>query len=108
MSWVLQFVPLLALVTLLAPRSADAHGRLINPASRGSAFRFGFKNPADWNDNAGVCGGHSNQKAHDGKCGMCGDPVQGPLLHEAGGKFANGIITKNYAKGQKIDVTLDP
>merc|ERR1712142_1400240 len=42
-----------------------------------------------------------------GKCGMCGDPVQGPLLHESGGKFANGIITKTYTKGQKIDVTLD-
>jgi len=97
----------MALVVSFAPRGCDAHGRLIQPASRGSAFRLGFDNPADWNDNAGVCGGHSNQKNHDGKCGMCGDPVQGPLLHEAGGKFANGIITKTYTKGQKIDVTLD-
>ena len=25
---------------------------------------------------------------------------QGPFLHEAGGKFANGIITKTYSKGE--------
>merc|ERR1712212_1031038 len=64
MSSALQVVALLALMALFTPRAADAHGRLINPASRGSAFRFGFKNPSDWNDNAGVCGGHSNQKNH--------------------------------------------
>merc|ERR1712168_1611928 len=107
MSSALQVVALLALMALFTPRAADAHGRLINPASRGSAFRFGFKNPSDWNDNAGVCGGHSNQKNHGGKCGMCGDKIQGPFDHEAGGKFANGIITKTYSKGQKIDVKLD-
>ena len=30
-----------------------------------------------------------------GKCGICGDPYNGPKPHEApGGKYANGIIGK--------------
>merc|ERR1739838_1025738 len=103
----LSLLCLAVMLGVLSPRGCEAHGRLIDPASRGSAFRFGFDNPSDWNDNAGVGGGHSNQKSHDGKIGMCGDPVQGPFLHEAGGKFANGIITKTYSKGQKIDVTVE-
>ena len=35
------------------------HGRLMEPVSRASAWRKGFKNPADYNDNEGYCGGYS-------------------------------------------------
>ena len=34
-----------------------AHGRLIHPPSRASMWRFGYENPADYNDNQGFCGG---------------------------------------------------
>ena len=39
-----------------------------------------------------------------GKCGVCGDSFSGPRLHETGGKFATGIIVKEYKKGEIIDV----
>ena len=35
----------------------SGHARLIQPPSRSSMWRFGFKNPADYNDNQGFCGG---------------------------------------------------
>ena len=37
----------------------QSHGRLMEPVSRASAWRKGFKNPADYNDNEGYCGGYS-------------------------------------------------
>jgi len=44
----------------------------------------------------------------DGKCGICGDPWdQEPRLHEAGGRYANGIIVRSYRPGQDIDVEID-
>lgn len=46
-------------------------------------------------------------EVHDGKCGVCGDPWQGPREHEAGGKFANGIIVKQYEIGEMITVTVE-
>ncbi|XP_013399279.2 uncharacterized protein LOC106165573, partial [Lingula anatina] len=44
---------------------------------------------------------------HGGKCGVCGDPYQGPRQNEAGGKYANGIIVRNYARGQEIEVKVE-
>ena len=37
-----------------------------------------------------------------GKCGVCGDnyALEPPRPHEAGGEFANGVITRRYAPGQ--------
>ena len=43
---------------------------------------------------------------YKGKCGICGDPWQGPRENEAGGKYANGIITARFTAGQVIDVTI--
>ena len=39
-----------------------------------------------------------------GKCGICGDPWDGLRENEAGGRYAKGIITRNYTEGQIIDV----
>ena len=34
-----------------------------------------------------------------GKCGICGDPYDGPLLHQApGGEYANGNIVAQYSE----------
>lgn len=42
-----------------------------------------------------------------GKCGVCGDPWNGPREHEVGGTFANGIIVRKYNVGQVIDVIIE-
>eukprot|EP00090_Calanus_glacialis_P015438 TRINITY_DN24376_c0_g1_i1.p1 TRINITY_DN24376_c0_g1~~TRINITY_DN24376_c0_g1_i1.p1 ORF type:complete len:350 (-),score=50.99 TRINITY_DN24376_c0_g1_i1:118-1071(-) len=66
------------------------------------------QNPPDSNWMQGFCGGkfHQWSPAIRGKCGICGDPWDAsPREHEApGGKFANGIITRNYTPGQVITV----
>ena len=42
------------------------------------------------------------------RCGICGDPWgESPREHEAGGKYANGIITRKYSPGQDVKVTVD-
>lgn len=42
----------------------------------------------------------------NGRCGVCGDPYQGPRENEAGGKYASGVIVRNYTEGQHIQVVL--
>lgn len=44
-----------------------------------------------------------------GKCGICGDPYnqKQPRDHEAGGKYASGIITRHYTESQQIDVDVE-
>ena len=37
---------------------------------------------------------------------MCGDPWHGVRDNEAGGKYASGIITGTYTKGQTITVSI--
>lgn len=38
---------------------AAGHGRLMEPPSRNSMWRFGYPNPVDYNDNELFCGGYS-------------------------------------------------
>ena len=44
---------------------------------------------------------------NNGKCGVCGDPFDGKRDHEAGGKFARGIIVKRYQPGKAIKVVVE-
>ena len=86
------------------------HGRLIEPPSRASAWRYGFDTPKDYDDNQGFCGGKEYQwEQHNGKCGICGDPWgDNPRAHEApGGKFATGTIVRSYTAGQTINATVE-
>lgn len=51
------------------------------------------------------CGGFTRQFVqNDGKCGLCGDPwdAPSPRPNEAGGLYANGILVRNYTKGQVL------
>merc|ERR1712141_977893 len=85
------------------------HGRLMDPPSRASQWRLGFDNPPDYDDNQGYCGGknHENNEM-GGKCGICGDPYDGPWPHQApGGKYANGNIVAQYAQGSMVDVAVE-
>ena len=46
--------------------------------------------------------------AMGGKCGVCGDPIDGPRLNEAPkGKYFTGMITETYEAGSVIDVRVE-
>ncbi|CAG2175745.1 unnamed protein product, partial [Oppiella nova] len=82
-----------------------AHGRLIDPPSRSSAWRFGYKTKINYNDNELFCGGFTRQwKRNGGKCGICGDPYDGKRDNETpNGKYAKTLaITRTYISGQTI------
>ena len=101
-------LPSLLLVSLLA--RVRSHARLMEPPSRASMWRLGYDNPPDFNDHQGFCGGFKHQFGRmGGRCGICGDPADAwPRQHEApGGRFANGIITRQYKPGQDIVVKID-
>merc|ERR1712168_10883 len=85
------------------------HGRLMYPPSRASQWRVGWDNPPDYNDNHSDCGGKKHQwEEMDGKCGICGDPYDGPWDHQApGGIFANGNIVDHYKEGSWVDIAVD-
>ncbi|CAH1775247.1 unnamed protein product [Owenia fusiformis] len=88
--------------------SVDGHGRLWWPSGRSTLFRWGYDNPVNYNDNELFCGGFGHQQnVNDGKCGVCGDPWDGPWPNEAGGTYANGIIVANYEVGSVFDVTVE-
>ena len=95
-------------VLLSVPLSVvDGHGRLMDPPSRNSMWRSGFRNPPNYNDNELNCGGFSYQwSVNKGKCGVCGDPFGRVQEHVFPGKYANNIITKTYRKGNEIDVMV--
>ncbi|XP_071115849.1 putative uncharacterized protein DDB_G0268364 [Haliotis cracherodii] len=89
------------------PPLCDAHGRLMDPPARNSMWRLGFNNPVNYNDNELYCGGRMVQwLRNSGKCGVCGDAYHGKNDHEAGGKYANGIITRSFHEGDTIPVTV--
>ncbi|RWS02710.1 uncharacterized protein B4U79_01228 [Dinothrombium tinctorium] len=68
------------------------HGRLIDPPSRSTAWRYGFKTPINFDDQELFCGGFRNQwYINGGKCGICGDPFNGERRNE----LPNGIYAKN-------------
>ena len=43
----------------------------------------------------------------DGRCGVCGDPWQGPRDNEPGGKYARGIIVRRYRPNSVIRLVVD-
>ena len=47
-----------------------------------------------------------HQQNLGGKCGICGDPWDGPKPHEVPGRYANGIIVDNFKSGQEVEITV--
>ncbi|XP_050544859.1 uncharacterized protein LOC126907537 [Daktulosphaira vitifoliae] len=91
-------------------RPTDGHGRLIEPPSRSSMWRYGFNTPPNYNDHELYCGGFTKQyQINGGKCGICGDPWDAPQPrpHEAGGKYGLGVITRRYKIGQPFIVRVE-
>merc|ERR1712179_528425 len=98
--------PVIVLLALVA--GVWGHGRLWDPPSRSSLWRFPefSQSPKNWNDNELFCGGFGRQERNGGRCGTCGDPWDGVRANEAGGRYANGIISKVYQEGQVIPITV--
>ena len=85
----------------------DAHGMLMVPPARTSAWREFGKNkfPEEYTDNQMFCGGINVQwKQNEGKCGICGEDWALPKLWEKGGVNYRGTSVRNYTQGQTIDV----
>ncbi|KAK2149987.1 hypothetical protein NP493_2869g00002 [Ridgeia piscesae] len=102
-------VPLVTLLLVVCAVEIRGHGRLRVPPSRTSMWRDGFGTPANYIDNQLSCGGAWYQNGlNGGKCGVCGDPWGKPNPEsEAGGKYANGIITRTYTEGQEIETAVE-
>lgn len=68
-------VAILAIILYAILPSINGHGRLIEPPSRASAWRYGFDTPHNYNDHELYCGGYTRQWVKNGgNCGVCGDP----------------------------------
>ena len=98
------------LLCCFLPTLISAHGSLVEPPSRAVMNSHGFPDsPPDYDWSAGYCGGkfHQWSPGIDGRCGICGDPWDAEVRqHEApGGKFATGVIVRQYQSGQVIPVT---
>jgi len=92
----------------------SGHGRLLVPPSRSSIWKhpefFHLDPPINYNDNELFCGGLAVQIANGNRCGECGDAWNEPRprQNEEGGEYArNIIITRQYQKGQEINVEVD-
>lgn len=99
-------------ITLLAtigPRYVEAHGRLIEPPSRASAWRYGFQTPPNYNDHELYCGGFQRQQRNGGHCGECGDAwdVPEPRPHEYGGKWGQGVVVRRYQPSAEIALRVE-
>ncbi|XP_046551505.1 mucin-5AC-like [Haliotis rubra] len=101
-------ITLVFCICLMVLPDVQGHGRLVEPPSRSSMWRYGFDNPRNYNDNELYCGGFQTQwGVNGGKCGVCGDPWNAKRENEAGGKYANGIIVRKYKKGETITINID-
>ena len=98
------------LLTVTLPLLVSGHGRLIEPPSRSSMWRYGFNNPPNFNDHEIYCGGFTRQwQINGGQCGVCGDPwdQHPPRDNEGGGKYGRGTITRLYTMGEAITVKIE-
>ncbi|XP_055377878.1 uncharacterized protein LOC129609783 [Condylostylus longicornis] len=94
----------------LLPNSCNGHGRLIEPPSRASAWRYGFQTPPNYNDHELYCGGYQRQwSKNGGKCGECGDAwdLPKPRPHEFGGKWGQGVVVRKYNPGSEITIRVE-
>lgn len=97
-------------ILVLLEKGVNGHGRLIEPPSRASAWRFGFDTPHNYNDHELYCGGFTRQwNKNGGKCGVCGDAWDSPKPrpHELGGRFGKGVIVRRYAPRDVIVIKVE-
>ena len=64
----------ISFIALLLINMSQAHGRLVDPVARSSAWRKDHtKFPSYYDDNSMNCGGIGMQIMNGGKCGICGE-----------------------------------
>lgn len=91
--------------------TVDPHGRLISPASRSTAWRYGYPTTVNYDDNQLFCGGQNVQwQRNGGKCGICGDPWHKARENEyPNGKYTKPklFITGSYESGSIIKTMVE-
>lgn len=111
--WPLNMVIVVATVVIFILVSVtpkcEAHGRLIEPPSRASAWRYGFQTPPNYNDHELYCGGFTRQQRNGGKCGECGDAwdLPQPRPNEFGGRWGQGVVVRKYNPGSEITLRVE-
>lgn len=103
-------IGVLSIIILATIAPVNGHGRMIEPPSRASAWRYGFSTPPNYNDHELFCGGFSRQwQKNNGKCGECGDAWDSPLPrpHEYGGKYGLGVVTRKYNPGSEFIIRIE-
>ncbi|KAH3746829.1 hypothetical protein DPMN_181246 [Dreissena polymorpha] len=86
----------------------NCHGGMSEPPMRSLAWRYGYDAPVNYDWNALYCGGYNVFKESGGKCGLCGDPYNGPFENDRGGPFDTGVIVRHYPAGLGvIDVKFE-
>ncbi|KAL3884518.1 hypothetical protein ACJMK2_024653 [Sinanodonta woodiana] len=93
------------MLSAMLVRETVGHGAIIDPPARNYMGKAGFPVPINYNYNSQYCGGFANQRTYEGKCGICGDPWQGPRPHEPGGIYATDVIGHCYPIGTN-DITV--
>ena len=86
------------------------HGRLRQPPSRSTMWRYGFPTPTNVNDHESNCGGFGRQwDRNHGECGVCGDPADlpQPRPQELGGEYGLGVVSANLSQGQVLQVEVE-
>ena len=84
----------------------SGHGRLKLPASRVSAWRYGFNTPAHYTDMGTNCGGGHFDKLTPATCNICGGR-KGTKSLMAPGRYATGTITGQYKSGGTIKLAYE-
>ncbi|XP_014208992.1 uncharacterized protein LOC106639749 [Copidosoma floridanum] len=98
------------LVNFFYNLQVNAHGKLVDPVSRSSAWRKLSGAPKNYNDNQLFCGGMGTlYQQNKGNCGPCGDnwSQRQPRDNENGGKYGLGVIVRRYCPGKRINITVD-
>lgn len=91
------------LILFLAEQNyVSGSGKLMDPVNRGSRWRTNDTAPKNFNDDGSYC-------KQESPCGICGDKftLPAPRPHELGGFYGEGIIVKNYRKGQIITAKVE-
>lgn len=60
----MRVLPIAVVVLWVGVGLVSSHGYMSSPASRNSAWRFGFDTPANYDDNGLYCGGREVSTVH--------------------------------------------
>ena len=94
----------------LTTGTVSGHGRLRQPPSRSTMWRYGFDTPTNVNDHESNCGGYGRQwSQNQGLCGVCGDAydIPQPRPGELGGQYGLGVVAANLTQAQLLHIEVE-